>query len=122
MSEPPLIAVVDDDASLRAALETLLRSLGYRSVGYDSAVSFLASDDAGTCRCVISDICMPGMTGLELKRQLHVAGGGVPVILITASTRPDVLARAEASGAHGLLTKPFGVRELMARLTEALAA
>ena len=122
MSEIPLIAIVDDDASLRAALETLLQSLGYRSVAYESATSFLASSDAASCGCVISDVYMPGMTGFELKRQLHMIGREVPVILITACGEPGVPAQAKASGAHSLLTKPFDAKELIDCLTGALAA
>jgi FixJ family two-component response regulator len=122
VSVPPLIAIVDDDASLCSALETLLRSLGYRPTAYESALHLLASSDVRHYQCVISDISMPGMSGLELKRELRAIGAGdIPVILITARTEPTLLARAKASGAHSLLTKPFGVDQLIASLTDALA-
>lgn len=122
MSVPPLIAIVDDDASLCSALETLLRSLGYRPTAYESALHFLASSDVRSYQCVISDISMPGMSGLELKRELQAIGASdIPVILITARTEPTLLAQAKASGAHSLLTKPFGVDQLIASLTDALA-
>jgi len=122
VSVPPLIAIVDDDASLCSALETLLRSLGYRSIAFESALHFLASSDVGNYQCVISDISMPGMSGLEIKRQLQALGAGdIPVILITARTEPTLLVQAKASGAHSLLTKPFGVDQLIASLTDALA-
>lgn len=119
---PPLIAIVDDDASLCSALETLLRSLGYRSIAYQSALDFLASGDVGRCQCVISDISMPGMSGFELKRQLQTTvARETPVILITARNEPTLLAQAKASGAHSLLTKPFDVKQLIHCLTDALA-
>jgi FixJ family two-component response regulator len=122
LSVPPLIAIVDDDASLCSALETLLRSLGYRSTAYASALDFLASSDVGRCQCVISDISMPGMSGLEMKHQLQAIGArDIPVILITARSEPTLLAQAKASGAHSLLTKPFGVEQLVDCLTDALA-
>ncbi len=122
MSEIPLIAIVDDDASLRSALDTLLSSAGYRSVTYESATAFLASNDAMSCHCVISDISMPGMTGFELKRRLLVIGCEVPVILITGRSEPEIPAQAAASGVYCLLTKPFEARKLIKCLANALAA
>ncbi len=121
MSEPPLIAIIDDDASLRSALETLLQSLGYRSSAYESALDFLTSHDIGYCHCVISDVSMPGISGFELKERLRMTGRDIPVILITARSEPTLHAQAKASGAHSLLTKPFDVKQLIQHLTDALA-
>ena len=122
MSGSPLIAIVDDDASLRAAIETLLGLFGYRSVAYESAISFLASSDAGSCQCIISDVSMPGMSGFELKHQLQLIGYEVPVILITARNGPTLAEQAKASGAHCLLTKPFDAKQLIECVRQALAA
>jgi FixJ family two-component response regulator len=116
-----LIAIVDDDESVRSALETLLASFGYRSLAYDSATSFLVSGLAGSCQCVISDIGMPGMSGFDLTRHLQLTGQALPVILITARNGPTVLKEAEACGAHSLLRKPFEAKQLMRCLAEVLA-
>jgi FixJ family two-component response regulator len=117
-----LIAIVDDDALLRSALEMLFGSLGYRSIAYESATSFLASGDAGACHCVISDVSMPGMSGFELTRELRTIGHVVPVILITALSGAALSAQATACGARCLLTKPLEPGQLIECVKEALAA
>jgi FixJ family two-component response regulator len=118
----PMIGVIDDDPSVRAAMESLLGSYGYDLAIYESAISFLASDVARYCSCVISDLNMPGMSGLELKRQLRRVGYEIPVIIITASSGAALSDYARSDGICHLLTKPFRAKQLMDYLTMVLAA
>lgn len=107
MAPNALIAVVDDDTSFRAALEGLLRSLGYRSAGFASATAFLASDVSLRADCIVSDINMPGMTGIELKRQLDARGSKSGFIVVSAMDEEAVRRQATACGAVCFLVKPF---------------
>ena len=120
VAQQPLISIVDDDDSLRASLIGLVRSLGYRASGFESAEAFLAGDDGGRSACVITDIHMPGLSGIELKQRLVKDGNGVPVIMITARTERDLHERAVASGALCVLQKPFAADDLIECLDEAL--
>lgn len=117
----PLISIVDDDESLRTALLGLVRSLGYRVSGFDSAEAFLASGPAPDTGCVITDIQMPGLSGFDLKRGLLERDRHVPVIMISARTDPGLHEKALASGAICLLKKPFEAAELIACIDRALA-
>jgi FixJ family two-component response regulator len=114
------IAVIDDDESFRIALVESLRSQGYGARGFASAEEFIAEDGEDPCDCVITDIHMPGMSGLDLKRLLTTRGSGVPVIMITARADPGLEARAAASGAVCLLRKPFESEALINCLQRAL--
>jgi FixJ family two-component response regulator len=118
----PLIAIIDDDASLRLALVGLVRSLGYRATGFGSAEEFLAADNAGESACIVTDIQMPGLSGIELKLKLNQDGNPAPVIMITARTEQGLRDRAFASGAVCVLQKPFAAEALIACLEKALAA
>lgn len=122
MSRDRLISVIDDDASIVSAVVGLVRSLGYRASGHACAEAFLASGEANSTGCVISDIQMPGMSGIELK--LHLAANHImtPVIMITARTEAALLASARASGAFCLLGKPFEPNDLINCLEKALAS
>jgi FixJ family two-component response regulator len=117
-----LIAVIDDYTSFRAALVESLCSLGYDVRGFASAEEFVAGDGEVSFSCVITDIHMPGMSGLELQRLLIARDRRVPVILITARAEPGLEARAAASGAVGLLRKPFASDALLGCLARALDA
>lgn len=110
-----VIAVVDDDEDVRAALDGLLESLGYRSKLYDSADSFLAAKAVDDVDCIISDIQMPGTSGLQLAEQIQ--GHEKPVILITAFPTHDVQQRASAAGVRCVLIKPFDSEELIDHLS-----
>lgn len=121
MAARNFIAVIEDDSSLRAALEALLRSLGYRAAGFDSAEAFLQSRDPEIVDCVITDVQMGGMSGIELKRRLSALRSDVPVIMITARTEAALLERARSSGAFCLLSKPFEAGRLADCLERALA-
>jgi FixJ family two-component response regulator len=116
-----LIAVVDDDESFRTALVESLASLGYKARGFGSGEEFIAAGAQGSCDCLITDIQMPGMSGFELRRLLIAQSCRMPVIMITARTEPDLESRAAASGAVGLLRKPFSSGALMDCLERALS-
>jgi FixJ family two-component response regulator len=118
---PPRIAIVDDDDSLRVALTGLLRSHGYSVCGYGSAESFLASGDVGQVDCIVSDIHMPGMSGVELKKQLDAISDATPMVAITGRTYPELCAQTVAAGVHGPLTKPFEAAALLDCIQCALA-
>ena len=102
-----LIAVVDDDESVREALSGLLRSLGFAVASFPSAVAFLDSTTIENTSCLIADVHMPRMTGVELHGRLTQLGRAIPTILITAYPDDAVKARALAEGVVGYLSKPF---------------
>jgi FixJ family two-component response regulator len=114
------IAVIDDDEPFRTALLESLRSLGYGARGFASAEEFVAAEGDGDCDCVITDIHMPGMSGLDLKQLLAVRDCRVPVIMITARAEPRLDVRVAASGAVCLLRKPFEASALIGCLERAL--
>lgn len=120
LSREPLVSIVDDDESLRQALVGLVRSLGWRAQAYDCAEAFLADDAAIESDCVVTDIQMPGCSGIELKQQLTARGSDVPVIMITARDEPALKARAQAAGAFCFLRKPFAGDALIVCLEDAL--
>jgi FixJ family two-component response regulator len=109
----PLIALIDDDASFRTALFESLCSLGYRVHGFASAEEFVAVGEASIYDCVITDIHMPGMSGLDLKKLLNSRGSRVPVIMVTARGEAGLEAMAMAGGAVCLLRKPFQTNTLV---------
>jgi len=101
------VAVIDDDDPFRVALVESLDSLSYRARGYASPEEFVAAAGETSRDCVITDIHMTGMSGIDLKRLLSARGSKTPVIMITARSAPELEARALASGAISLLGKPF---------------
>jgi FixJ family two-component response regulator len=114
MSKPDmLIAVIDDDDSFRVAMEGLLRSMGYKTLAFSSAETFLASPDGERADCILSDIQMPGMSGIELKQRLDEQHRLAPVIMVTARTEPTIRQQAIQSGAACLLRKPFEMQTLV---------
>ncbi|MCP2216053.1 response regulator transcription factor [Bradyrhizobium elkanii] len=115
-----MIAVIDDDPSMRIALESLLRLYEYNLAIYDSAKSFLASNIAGYCSCVISDLNMPAMSGIELECQLRHLGCEIPIIIITASRGSALSDYTRSGGICHLLTKPFRSEQLMDHLATVL--
>ena len=114
------IFIVDDDASVRDSLALLLGLKGYRSASFESAEHFLASFRPEWRGCVVTDVDMPGMSGLELQAALARMGGALPVIVMSASCDPAVEARALAAGAAGFVAKPFDADQLLAVVTHAL--
>jgi FixJ family two-component response regulator len=122
VSGEPLIAVIDDDEPFRTALVESLCSLGYRAREFASAEEYLAASGESSCDCIITDIHMPGMSGLDLQRLLMARDRRMPVIMITARGDPGLEARVAASGAVCLLKKPFGADALIGCLEKALEA
>ena len=120
MSSEHLISVIDDDDPFRRALVESLGSLGYDARGYASADEFVAVDGEASCDCIVTDIHMPGMSGIDLKLMLSARGSTVPVIMITARSDRGLEARALASGAVCLLKKPFDSAQLVHCLELAL--
>jgi len=120
MIERPLVSVVDDDESVRESLPDLLRELRYSVRAFSSAEEFLASDCVGKTRCLILDIAMPGMTGLDLQQALTDRGLEIPIIFITAQTDETVRPRALEQGAVDCLFKPFSDTALIEALKAAL--
>jgi FixJ family two-component response regulator len=116
----PLISIVDDDASLRASLDNLLRSAGYRAQAFPSAESFLSTGPDPDTACLILDVRMPGMSGLELQQQLLVSGASVPIVFVTSYVDDDLRARALHAGAVAFLYKPFREEELIEAIDRAL--
>jgi FixJ family two-component response regulator len=117
---PPVISIIDDDASLRAATDNLLRSLGYTVYTFVSAEEFLRSTHFNDTSCVIADVQMPGMSGVDLQAQLLTQGRSVPFIFMTAFPDEAVRARAMKAGAICFLTKPFDRLTLTRYLDTAL--
>ena len=111
-----MITVIDDDESTLLVLAGLLRSFGFETRTYGSAKAFIRSGRADTPGCIITDIQMPGLRGIELKRWLDAQAIAVPVIMITARSEPHLHAQALASGALCLLRKPFDSDALLASL------
>jgi FixJ family two-component response regulator len=116
----PLIAVIDDDDSFRVALVESLHSLGYRARGFASAEEFLAVGGEGSSSCLITDIHMSGMSGIDLKQMLASRGCQLPVILVTARADPDLEAKAAACGVVCFLRKPFETETLLDCLEKVL--
>jgi FixJ family two-component response regulator len=116
----PMISVVDDDAFVRRATENLLLSLGHDVATFASAESFLESEEAETSVCLITDLMMPGLSGLDLQQRLIADGNRLPIVFITAFSSDNVRAQALAAGAIGFLAKPYEEKALIECLTKAL--
>lgn len=115
-----LIAVIDDDDSFRNALVGSLESLGYGAYGFASAEEFINWEADASCDCVVTDVHMPGMSGIELSRLLMARSRKLPVVMVTARSDPDIDVQATATGAVCLLRKPFGTSALIDCLDKAL--
>jgi FixJ family two-component response regulator len=117
-----LIAIVDDDKPVREATKTLVRSLGYHASAFASADEFLKSDQIHDISCLISDLRMPGPSGIDLQDRLIARGHRIPIIFITGHPEDSTRARAMKAGAVGFMTKPYNVEHLIACLDKALKA
>lgn len=115
----PLVAVVDDDESVRESLPDLLGEFGFDARVFPSAEEFLVSDSLGQTKCLVLDIAMPGMTGFDLQQELKVRGQNIPIIFITAQKDDAVRTRALERGAVGFLLKPFSDTALLRALNTA---
>ena len=117
--DPPLIAIVDDDEDVRQSLDTLVRSHGYDTALLASADAFLASPALTSVLCVVTDVQMPGTSGLQLARVVR-DGVGQPVILITAFPAPDLEEKAHLAGVTSVFRKPFDPDALMDEIARTL--
>ncbi len=115
-----MISIVDDDESMREATKGLVRSLGYRAATFASAEEFLQSDSIDSTSCLIADVQMPGLSGIDLQRRLIAQGTRMPTIFITAFPEESTRARAMKAGAAGFLGKPFSEESLVRCLDSAL--
>jgi FixJ family two-component response regulator len=115
-----VISIVDDDPSIREAMLGLVRSLGFEAVTFPSAEDFLQSEQIDGTTCLITDLQMPGLSGIELQSQLISRGNSVPIIFVTASPERGIEAQVRSAGAVGFLNKPFDDRTLIECLDQAL--
>jgi FixJ family two-component response regulator len=122
LQKVPVISIIDDDESVREATKCLVRSLGYVAAAFASAEEFLRSEHVEDTACLITDVQMPGLNGLDLHERLVETGRGMPVIFITAFPEEKIRSRALAAGACGFLKKPFDEQSLIGCLDRALAA
>jgi FixJ family two-component response regulator len=120
LSKLPVVAIIDDDASVRATTDSLVRSLGYFVYAFASAEEFLLSNHLDDLSCVIADVQMPGMSGIELQAHLVTQGYRVPFIFFTAFPDERIRAQALRAGAICYLTKPFDGDSLVQGLQAAL--
>jgi len=117
----PIVYIVDDDDAIRSALRLLLKSVGLAASTLPSAQEFLASYDPQQPGCLILDVRMPGMSGLELQQQLNISGAIIPVIFITGHGDIPMAVDAMQQGAFDFLQKPFRDQDLIDRIQRALA-
>jgi FixJ family two-component response regulator len=117
---PPTVYVVDDDPSIRSALENLISSHGLRVETFPDAQDFLRDCPSDAAGCLVLDVQMPGLSGLDLQRELKDAGIHLPVIFITGHGDIPTTVRAMKAGAAEFLTKPFGEQELLAAISQAV--
>jgi FixJ family two-component response regulator len=120
MPKKPVIAIVDDDESVREALMSLMRALGYASEAYACAEDFLRSGRLRRASCLIADVRMTGMTGLELHRHLVASGDPIPTVLITAHYDEAGRTSALQAGILCYLAKPFDEDDLLGCIHSAL--
>ncbi len=116
----PVIGIVDDDQSVRESISSLIRSAGYGAMLYESAEALLNSGRLHEAECLILDVGMPGMDGLELQRRLSRLNGGIPVIFVSAHAEDDIRTTAVKQGAIAFLPKPFSGTALLDALKFAL--
>jgi len=121
MRPAPVVSVVDDDESVRRAIDSLFRSVGFRVAAFASAEEFLGSEGLGRTECLILDLQMPGMDGLQLQRRLNLDGHRFPIVILTAHGDADARARAMDAGAAAFLLKPFDGDMLVATVRRATA-
>jgi FixJ family two-component response regulator len=119
-AEKPTVFVIDDDADVRAAIQGLLKSAGLRSQSFETAEDFLRATRLDGPSCLILDVSLPGMNGLDFQEQLRKAGLRIPIVFITAHGDIPMTVRAMKSGAVEFLTKPFDDVALLNAIQQAL--
>ena len=115
-----MISIVDDDAAVRETTQALVRSLGYNAMTFASAEEFLQSERVHDTSCLITDVQMPGLSGVDLQSLLLARGHHTPIIFVTAFPEEKIRARALEAGAVGFLSKPFDEERLIDCLNQAL--
>src|SRR6266852_1503260 len=120
MTGVPLISIVDDDDSLRNSLDNLIGSVGFRAQGFPSAEALLSSNQLHDTACLILDVRLPGMNGLELQRRIDAGDWRIPIIFVTSHADGDAQARALKAGAVAYLYKPFRDEQLLNAIDAAL--
>ena len=113
MRDAPVIAIVDDDESFREALERFLGTFAFRVRTFASGEEFLESSELRFVACLLLDVAMPGMTGLEVKQQLRARGLGIPTVFVTAHADDEVTQHLVAAGAIAILPKPVDQQMLL---------
>ena len=116
----PTVCIVDDDDGMRRALDTLLRTVGYKTAVFSRPSEFLAGFNADTPGCLVLDIRMPEMSGLELQQKLNNLGSMMPVIFVTGHGDVPMAVQAMKEGAFEFIQKPFREQELLDRINHAL--
>ena len=114
-----MISIIDDDVCARGATEAIVRSLGYALATYGSAEDFLGSQNVNDTSCLITDVHMPGLSGVELYKRLRADGFAVPTIVVTGHPDETTLTQVLAAGAVAFLSKPFGKQALLGCLKAA---
>lgn len=117
----PIVFVVEDDASVREALSSLIRSVGLRVGVFSSAREFLREPPPQTPACLVLDVRLPGLSGMDLQRDLAAAGNPIPIIFITGHGDIPMSVRAMKAGAAEFLTKPFRDEHLLEAIRQAIA-
>ena len=119
-SKRSLLSVVDDDEMLRESLPELLREFGFAARAFSSGQEFLSSNYVDETRCLILDVAMPEMSGLDLQQELKRRGQGIPIIFISGQKDEDVRKQAFRQGAVKFLYKPFSDSDLLEAVNAAL--
>ncbi len=119
-ADAPTVFVIDDDASVRASIQGLLKSASLRSASFGTAEEFLRSKPPDGPSCLVLDVSLPGVNGLDLQRELADAGIGIPIIFITGHGDIPMSVKAMKSGAVEFLTKPFHDQDLLDAIRQAL--
>ena len=122
LNDPNFLAILEDDPAAQAALRDLMESEGRSTLCFDTAEQFLASTTGPHAACLIADVGMPGISGLELQSRLRQARCDIPIIFITARSDVPSVVRAMKNGASDFFTKPFDVPELLAAVDRAVEA
>jgi len=119
-TEEPTVFIVDDDEQLRTALRLLLRSVQIRAVTFASAAEFLEVFQPNQSGCIVADVRMPGISGLELQQELHAAGHQIPVIILTGHAEVEMAVEAVKAGAMDFVEKPYSAQKMIELIQRAI--
>jgi FixJ family two-component response regulator len=120
IGDPSTVFIIDDDSSIRIAIEDLLKSVGVRSASFASAQEFLSTHAGDSPGCLVLDVRLPGLNGLDLQRRLAEAGVDIPIVFLTGHGDIPMSVKAMKSGAVEFLTKPFRDQDLLDAVQQAL--